>query len=718
VKEINENLQILPNITLGFQVYDSYLSSKWTCHETMLLLSTLKKLFPNYMCDTQQNLAAVIGGLDSQVSTDIAKILDIYKLPQLVYGSAPVMNDKTPGIPFYQMTPNENLQARGILSLLLYFRWTWIGLVYMDNENGEKFLQLVVSHFSEKICFAFRETAPSLVTPGNFDDLLRHWGKAHHEIMDSKANVVLFYGDSNSVIYLRFFPYLSVQNSVINTSKAKVWIFTAQMELTAMIIQKDWDINILHGVLAFTIHSNDNPGFQAFALDRNPSRAKEDGFIRSFWEQAFGCTFTKPDEDQVDEVLCSGEEKLEDLPASFFEMRMTGHSYSIYTSVYAIAHSLHAMSLSRIIQRKTLQSKRLNICKQWLWQVLIFVCLCTRPLSLCSDSCHPGFSKKIMKNKPFCCYDCVPCPAGKFSDQEDMIDCSECIPEKHPNKYQNSCIPKSITFLSYEEPLGIGLASCALFFSLITALMLRTIMKYHNTPIVVANNRDLTYTLLISLLFCFLCALLFMGCPQEVTCLLRQTAFGLIFTVAVSCILAKTITVVLAFMSTKPGSRMRKWLGKRLTNSIVLTCSLIQAGICIVWLSTSPPFPDVNMHSFAEEIILQCNEGSVIIFYCVLSYMGFLAFASFTVAFFARKLPDTFNEAKFITFSMLVFCSVWISFVPTYLSTKGKYMVAVEIFSILSSGAGLLGCIFFPKCYIIIFTPQLNNREQLVRRKY
>uniref|UniRef100_A0A1B8Y4E5 G-protein coupled receptors family 3 profile domain-containing protein n=1 Tax=Xenopus tropicalis TaxID=8364 RepID=A0A1B8Y4E5_XENTR len=354
--------------------------------------------------------------------------------------------------------------------------------------------------------------------------------------------------------------------------------------------------------------------------------------------------------------------------------------------------------------------------------------------SQCSASCPPGSRKMAGKSLAPCCYACVPCSHGEISngtgphitikclrafmklevsidsitsiwtalmviqvnmtaqrllfawfplvchvetDQgpntsrptlvKDMENCLKCEDTEWPNQEKTLCIERQTEFLSYAgDPLTlISIISSVILF-IIAAVILGIFISFRDTPVVRANNHTLSFILLVSIKLSFLSVFLFLGRPVDITCMLRQTSFGITFLISV------------------------------------------------IWLVIAPPYVEHNTHSEPGKIIIQCNEGSAIGFYIVLSYMGLLASVSFIVAFLARSLPDSFNEAKYITFSMLLFCSVWITMIPAYLSTKGKYMVAVEIFAIISSSCGLLFCIFLPKCYIILFKPEMNSKQYLL----
>ncbi|XP_074074082.1 vomeronasal type-2 receptor 26-like [Macrotis lagotis] len=767
VEEINRDAGLLPNITLGFHIYNSYPNDVNTLESSLMWLSGQGMVIPNYHCEKKGKSLVVIGGANSELSIQMASLLELYKFPQITYGPFDsILTDKVHFPSVYQLSPKDSNLALGMVQLMVHFNWTWVGLVIIDNTRGESFLLDIREEMARKgVCVASIERVP----PSE-----KYTINIHNEIMQRiggfSTNVIVIYGDTNS---LRTFQYAQHPYVIWN----KVWITTSHWDF--IMRPHGMPVVTFNGSLIFSGQTKEIPSFKTFLRTVKPAKYPDDIFLKRFWHSAFQCPV---DTSKWEQEICSHNASLEILPLRYFDMSMSSQSYNVYNAVYAVAWALHQLLIARsemeyrrdevslvpypwklhsllrniqfhnsvgdqvFMNEKSIPMANYDINNFVAYhngtEVLVKVGefipqaplgedfsihgnIITwsqleeqTPRSVCSESCGSGFRKSVREGDIICCFDCVPCPVGKISNQTDMKRCIACPEDEYANKERNRCLPKVEIFLTFEEPLGMTLTCTTLIFCLLTILIIGVFVKHQDTPLVKANNIIISYTLLFSLCQCFLSSLLFIGKPTSATCLLQQTIFGITFTMAISSILAKTITVLIAFKVIRPGSRNRKWMGSKTPISIILICSLIQVILCGIWLLVSPPFPDTDPYSEPEHILLKCNEGSLIAFYSVLGYMGFLALGTFTVAFLARNLPDTFNETKFITFSMLVFCSVWISFLPTYQSTKGKMMVVVEIFSILSSSGGLLVCIFIPKCYVILLRPQWNTQQWVNHKPY
>ncbi|KAM4749223.1 extracellular calcium-sensing receptor-like [Rhinophrynus dorsalis] len=771
VEQINSSPDLLPNITLGFQIFDSCSAVRRAVQGTLWMLSGGEEITPNYHCHNGAPLAGIIGDSASTRTILMAQILSLYRYPQISYFStSPFLSNRDLFPSFFRTIPSDEFQSRGLAQLISYFGWSWVGLLATDNDYGQFGIQVVKQEIIKAgACVDFDEDIVTGLPNRNAPYLSKI-------IRESTAKVVIVIASDADFIIVA--EELWRQNVM-----GKIWV-ASEAWASSDLLSKERFQAVLQGTIGFAIHSGQIPGFPEYLNSLHPSKDLHDSFLIEFWEQTFSCKWLIQENvtEQMDNTTvpsCTGRETLQSL-ATEANFRI---ALNVYTSVYAMAWALHDLQACKPGNGPFDHGACANISSFHPWHLLHYIksvsfettdkrrmyfdvkgnppalydivnwrvsdtgamekvkvgSYDTRstdgkilridkaaitwtnrnsqvPISKCSPSCSPGFQKVTLAGKPTCCYVCIPCPQGDISNQTDAVECHHCSWDTWPNLQQDRCIPKTTDYLSFKDQLGISLAAIAISSSIFPLGILGIFLHHKMTPVVRANNRSLSCLLLLFLCLCFLSPLTFIGYPQHQNCLLRQVAFGLVFALCISCVLAKTITVVIAFKATKPGSRLRKWTGTKVSYYVIVPCVVIQMCVCATWLYLCPPFPENDTQTQPGVIIVTCNECSPTAFWCMLGYLGFLAAISFIVAFLARQLPDSFNEAKFITFSMLAFLSVWVSFIPAYLSARGKYTVAMEIFAILSSSWTLVVCIFVPKCFIILFRPNMNSREHLMGR--
>nr|XP_020478066.1 extracellular calcium-sensing receptor-like [Monopterus albus] len=751
LEEINHSTTLLPGVKLGYRIHDSCAFPLWAVQAALSLAAG-----NSTSCD--QPVPLIIGGDSSITAQILSRILGPLSVPLMSYtASCPCLSDRHQFPNFFRTIPSDIYQAWAIGRLVIHFKWTWIGAVLENSDYGLTAIKI----FQEAtqgagVCLAFVETL-------NRENIVSEVRRAALIIQASTARVILvftWYTDARE---------LFVQLAKINVTDRQ-FLASEAWSTSGDLLQSRVTSQVASGVVGVAIRSSTIPAFENYIRSLNPSHRPDDKFLREFWEKVFGSSLP----------LCNGTESLEGVQNHFTDTSQLRVTYNVYLAVYAAAHALHSLlscshrenspekNTSTCYFPKHIKPiellqylSNLNVttpqgdlfyfhgadipAKYDLvnWQktpegslklVLIghvdgfdihlnesAIQWSTGsnqiPVSVCSESCPPGTRMANRKGEPVCCFDCIPCAEREISNKTDSLQCERCPPEFWSNVERTACIPRQLDFLSFDDALGITLTTTAVSGAMVTTAVFVVFLYYRQTPVVRANNSELSFLLLLSLKLCFLCSLVFIGRPSDWSCWLQQAAFGISFVLCVSCLQVKTIVVLAAFRSARPGAEaLMKWFGPGQQRGSVCLFTFIQVIICIIWLTLSPPVPQPDLDTPGLKVTLKCAMVSVLGFSLVLGYIGLLACTCLLLAFLARKLPDNFNEAKLITFSMLIFCVVWVSFVPAYVSSPGKYAVAVEIFSILTSSYGLLLCIFAPKCFIILLRPEKNTKKHLMAR--
>ncbi|KAH0626019.1 hypothetical protein JD844_000716 [Phrynosoma platyrhinos] len=259
----------------------------------------------------------------------------------LSYGSFdPVFSDKMQFPSFFRMVPDEIIQYFGITQMLEYFGWNWIGLLIPEDETGERFHRILSASLVQKdICISLTQSVPKVTSYVSNPFLQKSLNAIASALLSKNINVILVYGDSRSMeglgIILDSYEFYQKQ------PMERVWITTAQWDVTTVFASRRFTEKSLNGSLSFALHTNVVPGFQEFLENVNPIQSNI-SLLKEFWCSAFLCSFPMCNLNVPNHSNCTGEEKLRNLPGSVFELGMSSWSYSIYNAVYAVAHALHA----------------------------------------------------------------------------------------------------------------------------------------------------------------------------------------------------------------------------------------------------------------------------------------------------------------------------------------------------------------------------------------
>ncbi|NXG49407.1 CASR protein, partial [Psilopogon haemacephalus] len=794
IEEINSSPTLLPNMTLGYRIFDTCNTVSKALEATLSFVAQNKidSLNLDEFCNCSEHIPstiAVVGATGSGISTAVANLLGLFYIPQVSYASSSrLLSNKNQFKSFLRTIPNDEHQATAMADIIEYFRWNWVGTIAADDDYGRPGIEKFREEAEERdICIDFSE----LISQYSDEEEIQ---QVVEVIQNSTARVIVVFSSGPDLEPL-------IKEIVRRNITGKIWLASEAWASSSLIAMPEF-FRVIGSTIGFALKAGQIPGFREFLQKVHPKKSSNNGFAKEFWEETFNCylpdgsknspastSFRKGHEEGLGfgngtsafRPPCTGDENITSVETPYMDYTHLRISYNVYLAVYSIAHALQ--DIYTCIPGKGLftNGSCADIKKVEAWQVLkhlrhlnftnnmgeqvdfdefgdlvgnysiinwhlspedgsvvfeevghynVYAKKGERlfinenkilwsgfskevPFSNCSRDCLPGTRKGIIEGEPTCCFECVDCPDGEYSDETDASACDKCPEDYWSNENHTSCIPKQIEFLAWTEPFGIALTLFAVLGIFLTSFVLGVFTKFRNTPIVKATNRELSYLLLFSLLCCFSSSLFFIGEPQNWTCRLRQPAFGISFVLCISCILVKTNRVLLVFEAKIPTSLHRKWWGLNLQFLLVFLCTFVQIVICVIWLYTAPPSSYRN-HELEDEIIfITCHEGSLMALGFLIGYTCLLAAICFFFAFKSRKLPENFNEAKFITFSMLIFFIVWISFIPAYASTYGKFVSAVEVIAILAASFGLLACIFFNKVYIILFKPSRNTIEEV-----
>ncbi|XP_069730568.1 LOW QUALITY PROTEIN: taste receptor type 1 member 3 [Phaenicophaeus curvirostris] len=746
IDQINNSTSLLPGVKLGYEMYDTCFEPVVALQPSLLFLTRNSTTGIGVLCDYtdyQPRVAAVIGPHKSDLCLVTAKLFSSFLIPQVSYGASSEKLSNTELYPsFYRTVPSDKNLVEAIVLLLNKFGWNWIATIGSDDEYGRGAQELLLSMAgNHSICIAFEGLIPTDLSDPKAKDQLE---ETITLINKTKVNIIVLFSYSQPAQAL-------LEHSIRMGLSKKVWIGTEAWMLSDIAAYVP-NIQSIGTVLGFVMKVDPVPGFQEYVADLFAS-VQQDKF----------CQESRKLNDLLNSDMlgtqcseCDHVSLQDTLP--FLSRTQTE---PVHVAVYSVAYALHRALgcthqacpkasipswqllhfMNTLPFRANSQTFRFDQSHNtnpgyelifWSWkngsltylpvgdyeeflfinksQVQFHTADQKEPTSECFRHCKPGQFRRI-KGSHLCCYDCTDCPENTFWSSKDSSTCTPCLEHQWSPVRSTQCYVRSERYLFWNEPLTITLL--VLMGIIISLICLTAVLFYKNleAPLVQASGGKLNFFALFTLLLLCLSCCLYIGKPSNKLCMIQQVISCLCLNGCFSTLFIKSLEITLVTECPRCAPTFLPWVTPRRAWLVIASCFLTECAFSTCYLCLGPDNLVSDYKSLPTEVLLVCNTESWLAFVLLYGYNNCLATVCFLCTFMVQTSGKKYNLARGITFAILIYFIIYIFFIAVFATLKTVLRSVTQISAILATSLGILGAYYLPKCYIILFMPDLNTLD-------
>ncbi|KAJ7995380.1 hypothetical protein DPEC_G00243970 [Dallia pectoralis] len=330
IEEINNSSQLLPGVTIGYEIYDACCSVPVAVKVAFQLTNGADPVFDTGEgCSRSNTLTAIVGESGSTPSIGMSRVISPFGIPQVShFATCACLSDKKQFPSFFRTIPSDQYQAAALVHLIRHFGWIWIGAVRSDSDYGNSGMAafLTAAH-KEGICVEYSE-AFSHTNPQS------KVKKVADVIRSSTSRVVVaFVSYSDMRILLEELERLPTSPRQWIGSEA--WVTDPEMK----------HFGLCAGAIGFGIQRSVIPGLRDFLLDLSPQKVSSSPVLTEFWEGAFGCSLEKETalRERALVKVCDGSEDIQQLRVPYTDTSQLRITNMVYKAVYAVAHAIHSL---------------------------------------------------------------------------------------------------------------------------------------------------------------------------------------------------------------------------------------------------------------------------------------------------------------------------------------------------------------------------------------